>query len=76
MVAIAVMLSLGTALGSAADYFDDNNNNVCEGPGCLNPDLLANGASRNAAFGGLRASGLPTPTRGRGQRLAQELHQA
>jgi hypothetical protein len=31
MGAIAVMLSLGTAVGLAADYFD-NNNNVCEGP--------------------------------------------
>ncbi len=50
VVAGAFSVLGGAGVAVAADY-EDANHNVCEGIGCFNPNLVANGASDNMAFG-------------------------
>jgi hypothetical protein len=50
-IAAGALFAFGaTGVALAADY-EDANHNVCEGVGCFNANLVANGASNNAAFG-------------------------
>src|SRR5581483_8066622 len=50
-VVLAVIASGWAAASSRAIDYSDANGNVCEGNGCYNANLVANGAYFNTAFG-------------------------